>query len=713
MLPLSKLRVLELGGDVAVRYCGRLFARQGASVSRVGVSDDSFLGQGGEAGVVFGRWLDQGKVISQGAGVGPFDLVIAGQSEGAVRAAHQVAAGLAGSPSVLGLTWFDKAGPYAGWRGNDAVLHALNGCAYGFGLTDGPPLLAQGHSPQIVAGLTGFIGAMAALISSPRPTRIDVNVFEAAMCFTETAAVAAAYTGSVSQRLGVNRFVPTYPCSIYPTADGYVGITALTPAQWTSLCGLIDRPELASDPRFSTTFQRLMNGNLVDEVLMPVFAQRTTMDWVHDGDRLRIPTTPVPRPGELPFVEHWKLRESFSAVGEVMGPDLPFRQTWSGAKSAKPTGGAHGPLTGIKVADFSMGWAGPLAARYLGDLGADVRKIESTTRPDWWRGWEDIASDGPPSTEIQRNFLAVNRNKRGLDLDLTTDDGLSAARSVIAASDIVIENLGPGVMDRLGLGPAAQRKLNPAVTSISMPPFGKRGPLAGLRAYGSTVEQASGMPFVNGFEDWTPCLQHVAYGDPVAGLYAVASALTALFARDFLGGADIELCQVECLFQLGADAIIGEQVTGAASPRTGSARATAALSCVVRGEGNGWLAVTADEGDIAGLWDELTRGKSELSDNGLEAALAEWAAIRVPAEAAAQLQAAGIAASPVQPAHSLAADPQLVRSDFWVRQERRHVGEHLTPATPIRFDGVRPSARRAAPVLGEHTDEVMAEVRVL
>ncbi len=713
MSPLSKLRVLELGDDVAVRYCGRLFARQGASVFRVGASDDTLLGQGGEAGVVFGRWLDHGKSTSHVGDGGPFDLVIAGQSQGAVKAAHQVAAGLSGSPPVLGLTWFDKAGPYCGWRGNDAVLHALNGCAYGFGLPEGPPLLAHGHSPQIVAGLTGFVGAMAALVSSPRPARIDVNVFEAAMCFTETAAVAAAYTGTASLRLGVNRFVPTYPCSIYPTADGYVGITALTPAQWTSLCGLIDRPELASHPSFSTTFQRLMNGDLVDELLMPIFAQRATMDWVSDGDRLRIPTTPVPRPGELPFVEHWKVRKSFAPIGDVMGPDLPFRQTWSGVKSDRPSGGAPGPLTGIKVADFSMGWAGPLAARYLGDLGADVRKIESTTRPDWWRGWEDIASDGPPSTEIQRNFLAVNRNKRGLDLDLTTEQGLSAARSIIATSDIVIENLGPGVMDRLGLGPEAQRKLNPAVTSISMPPFGKRGPLAGLRAYGSTVEQASGMPFVNGFEDWVPCLQHVAYGDPVAGLYAVAAAMTALFARDSLGGAEIELCQVECLFELGADAIIGEQVTGAASRRTGSARATKTLSCVVRSKGDGWLAVSADEVDIVGLWDVLKRGTSESGVSGLQAALAEWAAIRTPSQAAAELQAAGIAAAPVQPAHTLASDPQLATSDFWVCQERQYVGEHLTPATPIRFDGLRPAVRRAAPVLGEHTDEVMAEVRVL
>src|SRR5208337_896900 len=108
---------------------------------------------------------------------------------------------------------------------------------------------------------------------------------------------------------------------------------------------------------------------------------------------------------------------------------------------------------------------------------------------------------------------------------------------IVQLADVVIDNQGPGVMDRLGLGPADQRRLQPAVISISMPPFGRTGPLAGLRAYGSTVEQASGMPFVNGHDAWPPCHQHVAYGDAVAGLYGAAAALIGLWARERLGGA--------------------------------------------------------------------------------------------------------------------------------------------------------------------------------
>ncbi len=366
-------------------------------------------------------------------------------------------------------------------------------------------------------------------------------------------------------------------------------------------CGLA-RPgaDLAASPRFRTTYQRLVLADEIDVILAPEFLKRSTAYWVEAGDRLRIPTAPAVAPGSLPGQAHWRERGSFAALGDAPGspdaPVLPFRFSFDGAPAPRPAGGANGPLAGVRVADFSMGWAGPLATRYLGDLGAEVFKIESHARPDWWRGWEVLEAQDPPPTEVQRNFMAVNRSKRGLDLDLSIPQARAAAEDIVRAADIVIDNQGPNVMDRLGLGPKDQRRLNPAVISISMPPFGRTGPLAGLRAYGSTVEQASGMPFVNGHTDWDPCLQHVAYGDAVAGLYGAAAALIALYARSRLGGAEIDLCQVECLFQLGADAIIAEQATGLASPRAGSRRAKVSPCCVVRaaGDDEAWLAVAVD-----------------------------------------------------------------------------------------------------------------------
>ena len=715
--PLTGLSIMETSGQVAVRYCGRLFAQLGADVAAAIVSDDTGIGFAGAAGEAYGRWLDQGKarVTPAQAANCRCDLVIAGQDAAAVAAAEA----RFDSP-LLAITWFHSAGPYAAWRGSDEIVTALTGLAYPFGEAAGPPMLPQGHGPQLTAGLTAFNAAMGALLApaADRPQRIDVNVFEAAMCFTETGALGARAEGGVSVRLGVNRYVPTYPCSSLRTADGWVGITALTPAQWRALCGLIGRPELADEPRFAASHERLALGDEIDAILGPVFRTRTTAEWVALGDAHRIPTAPMPTPAELPQVEHWAAREAFATFDEtgVVAPTLPFRMTFDGAVEPRPSVG-DAPLAGLRVIDFSMGWAGPLCARTLGDLGADVIKIESADHPDWWRGSEAVVDADPPTTETRFSFISVNRNKRGITLDLTTPEGLAKAKALIAGADVVVENFAAGVMDKLGLGQDVQRALRPGVISVSMPAFGNGGPLSGLRAYGSTVEQACGLPFVNGEAHWPPALQHVAYGDPLAGLYAAAAVLAALHGRERLGGAEIDLAQVACLFQFGADAMIAWRLAGGPVARTGSRRARSSPVCVVAcAEPDSWLAVAVDSDaawaglcGVVGGDPGLTLAQRIARAEKIEAAIAEWARTRTPADAAQALQAAGVSAAPAQCAHTLTYDPQLNAAAFWATMQRRYVGAHLIGAAPFAYDGSRPPLIRPAPTLGEHTAEVLAE----
>jgi crotonobetainyl-CoA:carnitine CoA-transferase CaiB-like acyl-CoA transferase len=723
---LSGIGVAELSGEIATRYCGRLFAQLGAEVWRVDASS---------AGLdpIYAAWLDQGKTIVPGADAA-LDalagcermLAIAGQTPEAIAAAEAVLADRAAPPPLLALSWFDPRGAYAAWRANDPLIQAMTGVAFGFGPAEGPPTLAQGHASQLVAGVTAFIPALAALMGVDSPRRIEANVFEAALCFTETGVVGAIAYGWEAHRLGVNRFSPSWPCSLYRAADGWVGVTALTGPQWISFAHLMQRPDLAEDPRLATTLQRLAVAEEVNAAVVAAIAQRPVAFWVENGDALRIPITPAPPPLDLPDLPHWRNRGAFAALDGAQAPISPFRLRFDGERKARPTGGSGGPLDGVRVADFSMGWAGPLGARYLADLGADVLKIESAERRDWWRGWDPVPDSDPPPYELPRNFMAVNRNKRGLDLDLASATGHSAAAAIVRASDVVLENQGPGVMEKLGLGPVDLRRLNPAVISVSMPPFGASGPLAGLRAYGSTVEQASGMPFVNGREDWDPCMQHVAYGDPVAGLYAAAAAMVGLYARGRLGGAAIEVCQVECLFQLAADAIMAETKAGARRPRTGSRRAAMAPCCVVPALGpEAWLAVAADS-DAAWLALAVAIERADLSadealatlagrkarEDELEAAVAAWAADKDSRAAAETLQAAGVAASAVVPIQELFADPQLQDCGYWALQFRRYVDDHFTPQAPFRYDGERPPVVRPAPTLGEHTEEVLAELGI-
>ena len=727
--PLAGIGAVIASGEMGARYCGRMLAALGARVIQVGPTEVSGDAPDQRA---FAAWLDEAQTraddLAAALAALPADsdgpLVVAGQSLEAV-AAVDAALAASGTQAVrLGLTWFGEAGAYARWRGHDVVIHALSGLAYGFGLPEGPPIASQGHAPQMLGGLVGMIGALGALMAGEaRPARVDVSILEAAMCFTEMGSVAAyAMPELRSGRIGINRYSPTYPSGIYQASDGYIGVTALTPPQWAALCGLMDEPDWADGFRYFTSLERLGCAEAIDPMLIPVFAQRSIDWWVEAGVRLRIPITPVPQPKDLPAMAHWAGRRSFAPVegGTAEAPTLPFRFSYDGVRQPRPAGGSRGPLSGVRVADFSMGWAGPLGARYLADLGADVIKIESSVKPDWWRGWEITEDMEPPPHELPRNFMAANREKRGIDLDLGKPEGRAAAEAIIRHSDLVIENQGPGVMDRLGLGQADQRRLKPGIVSITMPPFG-RGPLGGIRAYGSTVEQGSGLPYINGYEHWPPSMQHVAFGDPVAGLYAAAAAAAALYGRARLGGAEIELCQVECLFQLGADGIIADQITGLT--RAGSRRPHEAPVCIVpaKGEdGEAWLALAISDEPAwralcgvladAALSPDWTLTERQAREDAIEAAIAAWAGNRDAEEAASTLQAAGVAAAPALPASGLQNNAHLVEGGYWTVQQRRYTGAHLIPESPIQFDRTRPKLTRPAPVLGEHTAEVLAEL---
>jgi crotonobetainyl-CoA:carnitine CoA-transferase CaiB-like acyl-CoA transferase len=702
---LRGLRILETGSGVALRYLGRMLAALGAEVTQVGpVGDDARLGFAGEAGLAYGDWLDDKK--HRGAPEGPaVDAIICGQTPSEIAEGARLQSLMGGV--LLALDWFDRTGPYATWRATDEIILALNGSAFGFGLPEGPPMLPQGHAPQITAAVVALNGLFAALLTPPmrRPSRIDVNVLEASLCYAETAAVTAASTGAPSQRLGVNRFTPTYPASPYRASDGWVGVTCLTPAQWSALCALIDRRDLLEDARFATASQRLAIASQVDAALAPAIARRSQAEWIALGIAHRIPIAPMNRPGDLPDLPHWRKRRAFAPIGqsELQGPALPYAMRFEGPPTAPPKGGEEGPLCGLRVVDFSMGWSGPLCARTLADLGADVVKIESEARPDWWRGWEAGSVD-VATRETQLNFIDVNRNKRGVDLDLTTSEGRDRALALVAGADVVVENYAAGVLDKLGLGKDVQKHRRPGIITLTMPAFGAQGPWAGLRAYGSTVEQASGLPFVNGEAAWAPAQQHVAKGDAIAGLYAASAVLAALLGRACLGGADIDLAQVACLFQLGADAIIAEQVNGVPVPRTGHDRERLALCCVAQGAGpEDWLVVVAD--------DEVTQARLEAILGGPAAdRLASWSATRLPESAARTLQSAGVPAAPVNPPHGLTRDPQLQAVGYFQTMERAYVGRHLVGASPFRFDGRRPRLRRPAPLLGEHTAEVLAEL---
>ena len=199
-------------------------------------------------------------------------------------------------------------------------------------------------------------------------------------------------------------------------------------------------------------------------------------------------------------------------------------------------------------------------------------------------------------------------------------------------------------------------------------------------------------------------MQHVAYGDPVGGIFGAVACLTALYAgRKRRVGTWIDLGQVECLFQLCADAVIAQSLRPDKLPPEGSAHPASILrACVPTARPDEWLAVSVETEQQRAKLAQLV-GEAA----GLEAALASWSARLSADEVAARLQEAGVPAAPVRPAHDLLDDPQLREAGFWQRRERRFVGTHVVPLAPYRLDGLPPPLKRVAPTLGEHNAEIL------
>jgi crotonobetainyl-CoA:carnitine CoA-transferase CaiB-like acyl-CoA transferase len=716
-----------------------LFAAHGATVLQVGPGDDTGIGYGGSGSAAFARWLDAGKLRIGGelssalkkAAKGA-DLVITGQGAPAIAVMDAVlnSAGLS-DLTRLGLTWFATEGPYRHWTGTDAVIQAMSAVAYATGAKDGAPMLPRGHAPQVIGGATAFIAALASMLGKQngwRGRKIDVNILEANLCLSESGAANVALTGDRTVRRGVNRFTPTFPGGIYRASDGWIGVTALTPPQWRSLCDLIGLPELAKNPRHLVALQRMDDADQLDPHLVPAFRAKPASYWLEEGQRRRIPMAPVPSLSDLPKTPHWTERASFERVDGLRGsvaPAMPFHATALGPvkpSKKRKTSAAGLPLSGLRVLDLTMGWAGPLAARHLADLGADVVKVESCTHFDWWRGYDGSFDGDPPPYEMKPSFLMVNRNKRGVTLDLKSETGKALTRRLAANADLVIENYAPGVLDKLDLGARSFVKERGDLIYLAMGAFGAEGPWSSFRAYGSTVEQASGLPFVNGEADNPPTMQHVAYGDPIAGIYGAIAGLIALYERSKRDtGAIIDLGQVECLFQLCADAIIAQSVQAEPLKREGSRHPMSALRAIVASKAaNRWIAVSVE---TASQWNALVAltGRIDLAvdehadvaamkarEREMERALAEWAAPQGAAEAVVSLQTMKVPAGPVYASIDLINDPQLVHDGYWRRAERRFIGNHVVPHAPYLLDGKRPPLRNPSPTLGEHNAAVLS-----
>ena len=390
---------------------------------------------------------------------------------------------------------------------------------------------------------------------------------------------------------------------------------------------------------------------------------------------------------------------------------------------------AEGPLEGIRILDFTHVWAGPLATRILGDLGADVLKVEAP----WARG---PAGPRPPTDEEQYSEAyaddhwnrqgvtnKLNRNKRGLSLDSKSEQGHKILLNLVRECDVVIENFSAHAMKSMGLDWEVLHTANPRVIYVAMPGFGHSGPYRDYVAYGTVVEPMCGLTALMGYGPDEPRVTATAIPDPSAGLAAAAAVVTALQKRDEDNkGRYVELSLQEAAIALFGEYFLLEQMSGAPA-RNGNSDPACAPAAIYpcSGEDN-WIAIHVGKdahwlvlAELIGAdWcqDEAFGTNANRLQNRqlLDEKLSVWSAAHDKHALTAQLQAAGIAAGAVQTTPDLLQDPQNVERGYFIELGNASTPDKPFPGLPVLIDGKRGNGYRAAPRLGEHNREILSDL---
>lgn len=375
------------------------------------------------------------------------------------------------------------------------------------------------------------------------------------------------------------------------------------------------------------------------------------------------------------------------------------------------------PLDGLKVIDLSRVLAGPFCAMLLGDMGADVIKIEEPSEGDDARMW------GPFLGSWSAYFLGVNRNKRSVALDLKTPAGQDALRNLLRHADVFVENIKPGSLDKLGFGVEAVRALNPRIVYCSISGYGRTGPRRHLTGYDPVVQAESGFMDITGTPDGPPVRTGIAMTDYLAALYAYSGILLALRDRDRTGkGQHVDISLFDSILSTLSMPVGIFQATGKKPVRLGNDHSAIAPYEVLNAA-DGMVMVAAANGR---LWKQLCEavGAAPLVDDPRFKTntdrVANRAALKGELERAfsaysvdalvARLEQFGVACGRVRTIPEALQDPQIEPRQMLIPLDEPELAGFRVLGNPIKLSDNPAQFTRRPPKLGEHTAEVLAEL---
>jgi crotonobetainyl-CoA:carnitine CoA-transferase CaiB-like acyl-CoA transferase len=396
------------------------------------------------------------------------------------------------------------------------------------------------------------------------------------------------------------------------------------------------------------------------------------------------------------------------------------------------------PLTGLRVLDLTRVVAGPFCTMMLGDMGAEVLKIEEPARGDDSRGWAPFihpvassANEDRPVTPEPRSgeggwssfYLALNRSKKSVALDLKSAEGAAALRRLIERADVLIENFRPGSLRALGFGYDDVSTINPRLIYCSIAGFGQTGPAAPLPGYDAVIQGEAGIMDMTGFPDGEPTRVGVAITDYLAGLYASQGILLALIDRERSGlGQHVDVALFDAMLSVMRLPLSMLLATGADPTRVGNDHLSIAPYEPLRARDGTIIVAVANPG----LWIRFCTaiGRPELKDDPRFKTNSDRVAHRgvlkreletlfetfTVDELTGRLQAANVPCGRVRSVREAMEHPQVVARDLLLSQSHPSLGTVQTLAPVVRLSRTPAHPVLPPPALGEHTNEVLSSL---
>ncbi len=662
-----------------------------------------------------------------------------------------------------GLVWIDttslgRDGPWKDYQAPDLIAGALAGAAAATGDVDTDPLKPFGEINFMVPGAYVAIAALAGLYAREgrggHGTSAHVSAHESIASCLEQVLMFYWYADVMqrSEEQVLPRRGALHWSNAFTVMNGVNGSIMITPTPDfdKQLAWLVE--EDAHDDLFDEQYQDPENLALLIGRTMQLLAQWVAGKDVEalffDAQARHIPygwVQPIERVPDNPQLVARNWFASYAVAGEaVQGPGAPYqfsRTPWQlrppaddvlealdwtprPAPSGSAPQGSDRPLEGLRVLDFTHVLAGPFATRVLGDMGADVVKVNSESRA--------TTSNAPEHPY----YIMWNRNKRALALDMASDEGRALGRRLAEAADVVIDNFSVGVLDRWGLGYDAVREVNAGVIYVQMSGMGDGGPWSEYVTYAPTIHALSGLTSLTGVPGRTDIGLGYSYNDHQSGLHGAVAVLAALCERQRSGaGQRIDISQFEVGVNFAGPALLDLFGNGRAAHAMGNklpydlavphnvyrcAPADAPTTAAER-----WLAIACmtDEhwqnlceamGNPAWCRDaELATAAGRAArEQDIDAALSAWTATQDDYELMAILQAAGVPAGVVQNGVDLAErDPQLSLGGFLAPIDEVHpdIGQTYAERLPVQFDDMPCDRYVRVRALGEDNAAVLAD----